>query len=221
MYKRQTQQLPIRIIPGTGTTISVPVDAEGDNGAFVSTNESAEFDLDAPAVAKISMTLVKYTKRLDITYELLEDEDSKLLDFLSTYVGQGYAATVNTLMVSEALANGTAALSLDSATTVGSAELPELLYLLPEAYAGNGVAWLMKRATEGLIRGKIGDGFQFAPTPAGNLGAQGQIFGIPVYQSVDMGAVQASAKSLLVGNWNYMLARFGPCLLYTSPSPRD
>jgi HK97 family phage major capsid protein len=72
-------------IPGQGTTVNVPVDNEAD-GEFVSTNEAAEFDLDAPATAQVAMTLVKYSKQIKISYELLEDEDANLLAFLSDFV---------------------------------------------------------------------------------------------------------------------------------------
>ena len=97
------------MIPGNGITVNVPIDNEADSGAFVSTAESSAFDRDAPAVSKIAMTLVKYTKKVDLTYELCRGEDSGLLAFLARYVADGMAATLNSLLVAEALADGTAA----------------------------------------------------------------------------------------------------------------
>lgn len=211
--------LGVRRIPGMGTTVNVPIDNEADNGAFVSTNESAAFDRDAPAVSKVAMTLVKYTKKVDLTYELMQDEDSNLMAFLSTYVAQGMAATLNTLMIAEALANGTAALTLDSATAIGAAEIPELLYKLPAEYArGNNVAWLMERATEGYLRGLASSNtFVFAPQPAGlpsQVLGQSSLFGLPVYTDDAMGSLAASGKSLLVGNWAYMGMRLDPAMTF-------
>jgi HK97 family phage major capsid protein len=206
--------LGVRNIPGQGTTVNVPVDNEADSGVFVSTNESGNFDRDAPAVAKVAMTLVKYTKKIDLTYELLQDEDSRLMEFLDGYVAAGMAATLNSLLVAEALADGTAALTFDSATAIATAEVPELLYKLKAEYATGKVAWLWQRATEGVIRGKVGDNFQFAPTPAGQLGdgVRSFLFGVPAYSTSFMGALSASGKSLLVGNFNYMGMRLDPNL---------
>lgn len=210
--------LGVRMIPGSGTTVNVPVDNEGDNGAFVSTNESAAFDRDAPALTKIAMTLVKYTKKVDLTYELMQDEDSRLMEFLATYVAQGMAATVNSLLITEVLANGTAALTLDSASAIGAGEIPELLYKLPAEYArGANVAWLMERATEGYLRGLASSSvFTFSPHPGGSpsVAGQGSLFGLPVYTDDGMGSLAASGKSLLVGNWNYMGMRLDPAMTF-------
>jgi HK97 family phage major capsid protein len=203
------QQLGVMEIPGTGTTVNVPIDNEADDGAFVSTNESGNFDRDAPAVSKVAMALVKYTKKVDLTVELLRDEDSRLMQFLEQYVADGMAATLNNLLVTEALADGTAALTFDSATAIGAAEVPELLYLLKAEYAQEGVAWLWRRSTEVHIRGKVGDSFQFAPTPAGQIsnGVRSILFGVPAYSTSYMPQIEASAKSLIVGNWRKMGVR--------------
>ena len=209
--------LGVRMIPGMGTTVNVPVDNEGDSGAFVSTSESSAFDRDAPAVTKVAMTLVKYTKKIDLTYELIQDEDSRLMDFLNVYVAQGMAATVNALLVTEALANGTAALTLDSASAIGAAEIPELLYKLSAEYARGNVAWLATRATEGYLRGLASSNqFLFAPTPGGTGNGQGwgTLWGAPMYTDSNMGSITASAKSLLVGNWSYMGMRLDPAMTF-------
>lgn len=209
--------LGVRMIPGSGTTVNVPIDNEADNGAFVSTSESGEFDRDAPAVSKIAMTLVKYTKRLDLTYELMQDEDSRLMDFLNTYVAQGMAATMNSLLVAEALADGTAGLTLDSATAIGGGEIPELLYKLSSEYARGNVAWLMRRATEGYIRGLASSSnWLFAPNPtaSGNGQSTGNLWGVPVYSDENVGQLAASGKSLLIGNWSYMGMRLDPSMTF-------
>lgn len=210
--------LGVRMIPGSGTTVNVPIDNEADSGVFVSTNESGAFDRDAPAISKIAMTLVKYTKKVDLTYELMQDEDSQLMAFLARYVADGMAATLNTLLITEVLADGTAALTLDSASAIGAGEIPELLYKLPAQYArGNNVSWLMERATEGYLRGLASSSvFTFAPHPGGSpsLNGQGSLFGLPVYTDDNMGSLAASGKSLLVGNWAYMGMRLDPAMTF-------
>lgn len=201
----------VRMIPGAGLTVNVPIDNEADSGEFVSTAESAAFDRDAPAINKKAMTLVKYTKKVDLTFELLQGEDSGLLAFLARYVADGMAATMNKLQVAKALADGTASFTSAGGTAIAASEVKQLLYSLPARYAsGPDVSWLMKRSTEGYVRALTGDAFLFNETPSGSM--QGTLEGLPVYTDDNMGAVALSAKSLLVGNWGYMGLRLDPAL---------
>lgn len=201
--------LGVQVIPGMGTTVNVPVDNEAD-GEFVSTAEAAAFDRDAPAINQVAMTLVKYTKKVELSYELLQDEDSRLMAFLDDFVGRGMAKTHNSLLLIEARASGTAALTLDAAAAVGAAEIPELMYKLPAEYDG-GAAWIMKRASEGYLRGLTGNNFQFVPTPQGSAGGgSNTLFGKQVYNSEYASAIAASAKSLIYGNFRYMGMRLAP-----------
>jgi HK97 family phage major capsid protein len=195
------------MIPGKGTTVNVPIDNEAD-GEFVSTAEAGTMDRDAPALGQVALTLVKYTKKIELSYELLEDEDSRLLSFLEGWVGTGLARTHNSLLVTEVLANGTAGLTLDAAAAIGAAEIPELMYKLKGEYA-DGAAWLMARATEGYLRGLTGNNFQFVPTPMGSIaGSQAsvsssrELFGAPIFNSAYMPAIATTNKTLVFGNFS-------------------
>jgi len=192
-------------IPGKGTTVNVTIDNEAD-GEFVVTTEANDFDRDAPALDTVAMTLLMYTKTIQLSYQLLEDEDSKLLAFISDWVGRGMSKTHNSLLLTEARASGTAALTLDAAAAIGATEIPELVYLLPDGYE-EGSAWIMKRATEGKIRSLQGDPFLYNPNPAGSERGRPEIGGYPVYNSGYASAVTASAKSLIYGNFSYMGVR--------------
>jgi HK97 family phage major capsid protein len=196
-------QVGVMRIVGKGTTTDVPVDNEAD-GEFVVTNEVTENDLDAPALTKVSLTKLSYTKQIKISAELLADEDSNLLEFLPEWVARGWAKTYNSLLITEALANGTAALTLDSATAIGAAEIPELAYKQASDYA-EGSVWIMKRATEGYIRGLASSNqFLFNPTPAGSDRGRPEIWGFPVFNTEKMTGIQASAKSMIFGNFRFM-----------------
>ena len=205
--RRDELSLPAAVgvmrITGRGTTINVPVDAEAD-GEFVVTNEATANDRDAPALDKVALTKLAYTKQIQLSYELLEDEDSNLMAFLPDFVGRGLAKTYNNLFITEVLANGTASLTLDSATAIGAAEIPELAYKQASEYA-EGSAWIMKRATEGYIRGLASaNQFLFNPTPAGTDRGRPEIWGWPVFNTEKMTGIQASAKSLIFGNFRFV-----------------
>lgn len=203
--RRDEMAIPMQVgvtrITGNGTTINVPVDAEAD-GEFVSTNEASAFDRDAPALGTVALTKVKYTKQIQLSYELLEDEASNLLPFVTNWVGRGLAKTYNSLFVTEALANGTASLTFDAAATIGAAEIPELYYKQAAEYA-DGSVWVMNRTTEGIIRGLTGNPFLYVQTPAGNA-SRPEIWGAPVFNTGKMSAAAASVKSVLFGNFAYM-----------------
>lgn len=207
-------QMPIMRIPGTGLTVNVPVDNETDV-EFASTSEQDDnyaqtYTRDFPAINQVAMTLVKYTKKIALTEELLEDEDSNLLAFIAGYVGRAMAGQHNTLLLTELRASGTAALTLDSASTIGAAEIPELVYKLPAQYE-DGAVWAMARGTEGLLRGLVGSGFYFDPTPNGTGGSR-SLWGRPVYATAAASAIAASAKSLIFFNPAFVGMREGPGL---------
>lgn len=213
-------KLGVRRITGMGTTVNVPIDDEPD-GEFITKAEMGDdnttnvFDRDAPALGTAAMTLVKYTKKIELTDELLADEDSNLLDFISVFIGRGIAKTHNQLLVTEAAAGGTAAKTFASASTIAYNEIADLFYALPDYYATDeaSVGWLARRTTEGVIRQQAGTtGFYFAPTPQGTTGMAPSLWGVPIYNSGKVAAIAASAKSMFLGNWFFMGLREAPGL---------
>jgi len=204
------QRLGVRNIPGQGTTVNVPIDNEGD-GEFVSTNETANFDRDAPALDQAAMTLLKYTKKIELSVEVLEDEDSRLLEFLNDFVGRGMAKTHNNLLITEVGSNGTSLKTFNSATAVAAGEIEDLMsfgdlpYYLDE---GNSNAFIMRpstlmdiysiRGAERAYHAQVGD-------------TANTLMGYPVYFSQKTGATNtASSKSVYFGNFNYVGFREAP-----------
>jgi HK97 family phage major capsid protein len=195
--------LGVMPMPGRATTVNVPVD-NGTANVFVSTAEAAAFDRDAPALGQVAMTLVKYTKKIQLSAELLEDEDAQIINFLNNYVGRALALTENSLLVAAALAGGTSS-ALGAAAAATATDVPKLVYALKGEYA-DGASWVMKRATDGAYRALTGSAFQFVPTPAGG---QNTLWGYPVFNSESVEAVAASKKSLIFGNFSYVGRREG------------
>lgn len=205
--------LPLRPIGGKGTTVNVPVDDEAD-GEFVATSEQVDaltntFDRDAPAIGTVAMTLVKYTKKIVLTDELQYDHDSDLMAHLERRIGIGLRKTDNNLIVTEALADGTAALTLDSATAIAVTEIPELVYAQADGYEDDAY-WVMRKATFGHLMQLKGDPFQLAATPGGSR--NGELWGFPVATTGKMPAIGGGYKSLLFGDFNYMGVRRMPGL---------
>jgi len=205
-------KLGVRNIPGQGTTVNVPVD-NGTANIFVSVGESTAFDRDAPALAKVEMTLVTYTKRIELTYELMHDEDSKLMAFLDDYVGRALALTHNSLLLTAALAGGTTK-ALGAVAAATASDVNGLIYSVKAEYLDN-AAWVMARATEAAYRNIASSSvYTFDSTPNGAAGMPGvaTLAGYPVFNSASMPAIGSGNKSVAFGNWNYVGLREAPSI---------
>jgi HK97 family phage major capsid protein len=205
-------KLGIMNIPGKGTTVNVPIDNEAD-GEFVSTTEVSAYDRDAPAISKVAMTLVKYTKKVELSLELLEDEDSNLLTFLNDFVGRGLAKTHNSLLLTEA-ATGTKLADFAN-TSIAAGKLEEMVgndTLDPYLDDTQSVAWIMRPSTQWAINSivttdRFYTGMENVPPRRG-----GDLLGYPVLKSVKAAAIGTGVKSVFFGNWSYMGFREAPGL---------
>lgn len=204
-------RLGVLRIPGKGTTVNVPKD-NGSTNEFVATNEAADSDRDAPALGQVAMTLVDYTKRVELSTQVLEDEDSNLLDYLNSYVGTAMGITHNKLLFTEALANGTS-VTLGAAASASAGDIPKVVYSLKSEYAEN-AKWVFPRANEGAYRALTGNNWQFVATPPGSV-AGSTLWGYPVFNSEQaIAAVGAGNKALVFGDFSYIGMRDGADLTF-------
>lgn len=193
-------KLGVRRVPGKGTTVNYPIDNEADV-IFASVSESGSVLRDAPALTEKAFTLVKYGKSQTLTWEILRDEDAALMTFLNDWIARGWAATHNSLLVTEVLANGTAGLTLDAAAAIGVAEVPELIgKVMPEYQDGS--QWLLHPTTWAYLSGLVGEQFYF-----GNAGPG--LGGYTPNRTSYMTALGAGVKSMVFGNFNFMGMREG------------
>jgi len=167
-----------------------------------------------PTFGQVQVTVYNFKKLIKVSEELLEDENSGLDQFLTDALGRSLADTENYYALvgtgssqpQGAFVGGTAGLTLDSASAIGAAEIPELLGKLGEPYV-QGAVLAMRRATAFYLRGLTGNNFMFVPTPpsGGSLAsADFMLFDVPVISNSNVAAIAASAKTLLYGNFDYM-----------------
>jgi HK97 family phage major capsid protein len=205
-------RLPIMRVPGVGTTVDVPLDGEAD-GEFVATAEAGTMDLDAPAIGKKSLTLAKYTKRMLLSYELLEDTPTAIESFLADFVGRGMAKTHNSLLLTEVATNGTLLKTFAATAAIAFGE--------PEDIVGNNdlaaymdddaaIAWVMRNSTKWDINSLVGDARQYSA----NGDNANTLLGYPVYTSQKAAAPAADAKSVYFGNWSYVAMREAPGITF-------
>ena len=201
-------KLGVTEIPGVGTTVNVPYDDEAD-GEFVVATETAEFDDDAPATGRKSLTLAKYAKIIRISHELLRDEDSRLESFLANWVGRGMAKTHNDLLITEVESYGTSLKTFASATAVAKGELEDMMFQADMvSYLDGGSAnWVMSGPSYAKIISVVGDARTYAQTPQGAF--REQILGFPVQFTNKADTIAASKKSIFFGDWSQVGVRNG------------
>ena len=166
-----------------------------------------------PDFAQVAVTVYNFKKLIKISEELLEDENSNLEPFLNDALGRSLADTENYYALvgsgssqpQGAFVGGTAGLTLDSASAIGAAEIPELMGKLKTPYHG-GAAFVMDPATWFYLKGLTGSQFIFTDGVARLSGTVDgpTLEGFPVVLNSNVEAIAASAKTILFGNLNFM-----------------
>ena len=210
------RQLGVTLIPGKGTTVNVPLDGE-DDGEFVVKGEGTAFDRDAPNIGQAAMTLAKYTKKIELSVELLEDEDSRLLDFLANFVGRGMAKTHNDLLITEALANGTKTDDF-AQTAIAAGDLEQMVFdddLSAYLDDSGSVGWIMKPSTYASVISIASSNTRFYHANVTDTASpRPTLLGYPVFFSNKISAIGSGNKSVIFGNMSQMGYREAPGLTF-------
>ena len=210
-------KLGVRRIPGTGTTVNYPIDGQ-DPQSFVATNEQSDahdvaWSRNAGVLGQKAFTLLFYTRAVELTTQLMRDNDVNLMSHIADKIGREYAQTHNGLLITEAAANGTSLKTYASATAIAAGEPEDILFNDTMSYyldEGNSNAWITRPSTFGNIASITGNARLYAQTPGGSF--QKEILGYPVMYSNQVTATAASAKDLYFGNWYYMGMREDPSI---------
>lgn len=206
-------------VPGKGTTVNYPVD-NADPEVFGATAEQVDarttlYERDAGNLALKAFTLAKKTRRIELTEEVLEDEDVNLMAFIGDRIGRQIAKTHNAMLITEVAANGTALKTYASATAIAAGEPEAILYNSALSYYlsdGGSIAWVTLPATLGAIKVLSGNPRLYASDQAGSRARD--MLGYPVHYTQAVSATAASAKDLYFGNWNYVGYREAPDLRF-------
>lgn len=206
-----TTRLPLMRIPGVNNTEDIPTFDE-DDGELVTTAEAAAYDEDAPALGKKQSTLSWKTKIVKVSNQLLQSAaiQGGVEDLLSRFIGMGVAKTRNEMLVTEVLANGTANTAFAGASTIAFGEPESILKnnnLAPYLDSENAIMWLMSNNTLWTIRSIVGQDRQYYANQNDD-----RLLGYGVATSQKMPTLAANAKSMVIGNWNYMAYREAPSL---------
>lgn len=167
-----------------------------------------------PTFGQKTIDIYKFTKLIKVSTELMEDYNSGLEAFLTNALGRALADTENyyaiigsgTSQPQGAYVGGTAGLTLDSATAIGAAEIPELMGKLGSQYH-NGAAWILDPATWFYLKGLSSTSvFTWTGGVARMSGTVDgpTLEGYPVILNSNAAGIGSGLKSLLFGNLNYM-----------------
>ena len=189
-------------------TVQVPVENAKMTTAIVA--ESGSYVAAEPTFTSNSVTVYKFGNQLRLTDELLADNQTNLMPYLSNGLGRAFGLMENQYCIAGTgssqpkglLTGGTAAITAASATAITAAELVSLYHALPEPYTTNPneVVFITRNATLGALRALASSSvFTFNLQPQGDQGAQ-QLYGHKVAVSGYMEAATTGKKSLLVTN---------------------
>ena len=189
-------------------TVQVPVENARMTTAIVA--ESGSYVAAEPTFTSNSVTVYKFGNQLRLTDELLADNQTNLMPYLSNGLGRAFGLMENQYCIAGTgssqpkglLAGGTAAITAASTTAITAAELVSLYHALPEPYTTNPneVVFITRNATLGALRALASSSvFTFNLQPQGDQGAQ-QLYGHKVAVSGYMEAATTGKKSLLVTN---------------------
>ena len=189
-------------------TVQVPVENARMTTAIVA--ESGSYVAAEPTFTSNSVTVYKFGNQLRLTDELLADNQTNLMPYLSNGLGRAFGLMENQYCIAGTgssqpkglLTGGTAAITAASTTAITAAELVSLYHALPEPYTTNPneVVFITRNATLGALRALASSSvFTFNLQPQGDQGAQ-QLYGHKVAVSGYMEAATTGKKSLLVTN---------------------
>lgn len=213
------ERLGLRRVPGKGTTVNYPIE-DADPEEFATTAEQTDahdvsYERDAGVTDLKAFTLVKKTRKIDLTEELLEDNDVDLNDYISDRIGRQMAGTHNAMLIAEVAANGSTLKTFAAAAAIAAGEPEDVVFNDTLSYYlddGGSVAWVMRPTTFGNIASITGNARLYAETPAG--GFNRTLLGYGVHYSNKVTATAASAKDIYFGNWFYVGYREAPTLRF-------
>ena len=197
----------IRVAPGfmrmttTAGTYDIPVEGD-DSAAMDATAEEAAATQNDPVFGNAAGVITKYTREIRYSDELEMDNSANFMGFIGSRMSREMAKAENAALHTALFAGGTAALTLDSNSTIGAAEIPEITGLIPASWE-NGAIWNMRKSTAAIIRGLQGNDFLFAPTPNASGGVNGSRYmldGYPVYYNDQADAMGADNQVITFYN---------------------
>ena len=216
---RKTEQLlaprlGCRRIPGIGTTVNFPFrNANPEQFAVTSEQSDAHgnnYERAAYTTDLKAFTLVKYTRKVEFTEEMLEDTGMDIMSFIAEEVSKEIAVTHNNLLVTEVEANGTSLKTFASNSAIVGGELEGILgndtlgFYLDDTASAH---WVMRSSTHWAINAITDDARFYAQQLTGLLGYD-------VMHSNFVDAIGAGAKSVLFGDWSYVGYREAPDLRF-------
>ncbi len=189
-------------------SVQIPVENARMTTAIVA--ESGAYVQAEPTFTSNVVTVYKFGNQLRFTDELLADEQTNLMPYISNGLGRAFGLMENQYCIAGTgsgqpkglLTGGTAAVTAASTTAITAAEVVTLYHSLPEPYTTNPneVLFITRNGTLGALRALASSSvFTFNLQPQGDQGAR-QLYGHQVAVSGYMQPPTTGQKSLLVTN---------------------
>lgn len=162
--KRNELSIPRRagamILQTNRDVLQIPVEATSQTYFAQSAHDMAAVNEDEPTFSSAEAKIYDFTKIVQVSQNLLDDDGTNLNQFLTNSFGRWMAMTENrnaligagTTAPQGVTVGGTAALTFDDTNSISAAEIPELYHKLKQEYRDRAV-WTMNDDTLGMLRG--------------------------------------------------------------------
>ncbi|MCO5189349.1 MAG: phage major capsid protein [Anaerolineae bacterium] len=207
-------RLGVMPIPGgPATTVNVPIQAESSQ-EFTLTAEGDDHTQSETALGSAQNTLLRYTRKVRVGFEMMHDEDSRFFEWLTRDIVRGMALTHNGLLLAEVAANGTSFKTF-AAGAIAAGDLEELEGndTLGDYLEDPNVGWVMRNTTLAAIRSIVGETRMYGDQDGGGgtgIQAKRQVLEYPVLRSNKVAAIGTGNKSVYFGNWSFVGMREAP-----------
>lgn len=206
---------PTILRTNTGETIQVPVTTAHSAGEL--TAEGAAITESDPTFAQRDLAVYKYATLMQVSSELINDNDVMLEQYLAMQAGRAVGNAWGAHLVTgtgssqpQGVATGATAGVTGVATVfVPTADnLVDLYYSVIAPYrASSSCAWLMDDSTVASIRKIKDNDDQYIWQPGLSTGEPDRLLGKPVYADPNVATAAADAKTVLFGDFSRYIAR--------------
>lgn len=217
LYEHMVENTAIRqtnvnvITTSSGENLEVPKTVSFGTAAIVA--EGSAIGENDPTFGKVTLGAFKYGQLLQHSSELAQDTGVDLLGFLARDFGRalGNASGADYItgdgsgkprgVIAATAADVGTAVQGTVASTISGDDLITLQYSVIEPYARNGF-WLMRRATEGVVRKLKDDNGQYLWAPGLQAGSPNLLLGRPIVTDPNVAAIGSGNLSVAFGDFS-------------------
>jgi len=194
------------VIQTSLSTVDVPIEGDGIDDFAEESGETAVTENENEPFDNEQITVKDYTLLIKVSDNLLSDQKANLEQMLANSFGRRMGEKENAVFVVKAVTGSGKGADAPSLSAVSAGNVNTLYYSLAKEYR-DGAVWTMQSSTEAAIAALQGNPFLFTEQTQGTTGSIGVdlLKRRPVFNTGSIDAIGSAKKSILFGNWQYLM----------------